>query len=71
MVIGNRLRELREAKMFSQGDIEKRTGLLRCYISQVENNHTVPSIDTLEKLARTGSADVPTLLRRRSACRGS
>ncbi|MCJ7502786.1 MAG: helix-turn-helix transcriptional regulator [Acidobacteriia bacterium] len=35
----------------SQGDIEKRTGLLRCYISRVENGHTVPSIETLEKLA--------------------
>jgi transcriptional regulator with XRE-family HTH domain len=52
MVIGDRLRELREAKMLSQGDIEKRTGLLRCYISRVENNHTVPAVDTLEKLAR-------------------
>jgi transcriptional regulator with XRE-family HTH domain len=36
----------------SQGDIEKRTGLLRCYISRVENGHTVPSVDTLEKMAR-------------------
>jgi transcriptional regulator with XRE-family HTH domain len=52
MVIGDRLRELREAKMLSQGDIEKRTGLLRCYVSRVENNHTVPSVETLEKLAR-------------------
>lgn len=51
MVIGTRLRGLREAKKFSQGDIEKRTGLLRCYISRVENGHTVPSIETLEKLA--------------------
>ena len=52
MLIGNRLRELREAKKLSQGDIEKRTGLLRCYISRVENGHTVPAIETLEKLAR-------------------
>jgi transcriptional regulator with XRE-family HTH domain len=36
----------------SQGDIEKRTGLLRCYISRVENGHTVPNVDTLEKMAR-------------------
>jgi transcriptional regulator with XRE-family HTH domain len=43
---------LREEKKFSQGDIEKRTGLLRCYISRVENGHTVPAIETLEKLAR-------------------
>jgi transcriptional regulator with XRE-family HTH domain len=52
MVIGDRLRELRESKKLSQGDIEKKTGLLRCYISRVENGHTVPTIETLEKLAR-------------------
>jgi transcriptional regulator with XRE-family HTH domain len=52
MIVGNRLRELRETKKLSQGDIEKRTGLLRCYISRVENGHTVPAIETLEKMAR-------------------
>ncbi len=52
MMIGNRLKELRESKQLSQGDIEKRTGLLRCYISRVENGHTVPAIETLEKMAR-------------------
>jgi transcriptional regulator with XRE-family HTH domain len=52
MVIGDRLRELREEKKLSQGDIEKRTGLLRCYISRVENGHTVPAVATLEKMAR-------------------
>lgn len=52
MVIGDRLRELREQKKLSQGHIEKRTGLLRCYISRVENGHTVPAIQTLEKMAR-------------------
>jgi transcriptional regulator with XRE-family HTH domain len=52
MIIGDRLRELREEKQLSQGDVEKRTGLLRCYISRVENGHTVPAVQTLEKLAR-------------------
>lgn len=52
MIIGDRLRELREEKKLSQGDVEKRTGLLRCYISRVENGHTVPAVETLEKLAR-------------------
>src|SRR5579872_701331 len=52
MVVGQRLRELRESKKLSQGDIEQRTGLLRCYISRVENGHTVPAIETLEKFAR-------------------
>src|ERR1700677_2224082 len=52
MIIGDRLRELRQRKGLSQGDIEKRPGLIRCYVSRVENGHTVPSIDTLEKFAR-------------------
>jgi len=52
MIIGERLRWLREEKKFSQGEIEKRTGLLRCYVSRVENGHTVPSVETLEKMAR-------------------
>jgi transcriptional regulator with XRE-family HTH domain len=52
MDIGYRLRSLREEKKLSQGDLEKRTGLLRCYISRVENGHTVPSVETLEKMAR-------------------
>jgi transcriptional regulator with XRE-family HTH domain len=52
VVIGDRLRALREEKKLSQGDIEKRTGLLRCYVSRVENGHTVPAVETLEKFAR-------------------
>ena len=52
MIVGERLRALREEKKFSQGVIEKRTGLLRCYISRVENGHTVPAVETLEKFAR-------------------
>ena len=51
MTIGHRLRELREQQGMSQGDIEKATGLLRCYTSRVENGHTVPSLSTLEKYA--------------------
>ena len=50
--IGETIRNYRLQKGMSQGDIEKRTGLLRCYISRVENGHTVPSVDTLEKMAR-------------------
>src|SRR5882724_5559070 len=52
MIIGDRLKMLREEKKFSQGEIEKRTGLLRCYISRVENGHTIPAFETIEKFAR-------------------
>lgn len=49
MVIGERLKAVREAKNLSQGDIEKKTGMLRCYLSRCECGHTIPSIETLEK----------------------
>jgi transcriptional regulator with XRE-family HTH domain len=52
LMIGERLRAIRESKNLSQGDIENRTGMLRCYTSRVENGHTVPSIDTLAKYAQ-------------------
>ena len=52
MKIGTTIRGYRLQKGYSQGDIEKRTGLLRCYLSRVENGHTVPGVDTIEKLAR-------------------
>ena len=80
MDIGDRLRELRERKKLSQGDIEKRTGLIRCYVSRVENGHTIPSIETLEKLARAleipmyqlfyegeKPPELPNLIKRKSA----
>jgi transcriptional regulator with XRE-family HTH domain len=52
MVIGDRVRRLRKRKHLSQGDIEKRTGLLRSCISRLENGHAIPALHTLEKVAR-------------------
>ena len=57
MIIGQRLRKIREDKGLSQGDIERVSGLLRCYISRVEHGHTVPSLETLERFA--SALDVP------------
>lgn len=57
MQIGTTIRGYRLQKGLSQGDIEKKTGLLRCYLSRVENGHTVPSLDTLAKIA--GALDLP------------
>jgi len=84
MIIGDRLRAMREEKKLSQGDVEKRTGLLRCYISRVENGHTVPALETLEKLARAFEVplyqlfyegeeppEVPHLLKRKSTDEGA
>ncbi len=57
MSSGTRLRTLREGKGLSQGAIEKSTGLLRCYISRIENGHTIPSLDTIARVA--GALDIP------------
>ena len=57
MFIGARIRKLRQEKGLSQGDIEARTGLLRCYISRVEHDHTVPSLETMERFA--AGLDIP------------
>jgi len=62
MVIGDRLRVLGEVKNYSQGEIERRTGLLRCYISRVENGHTVTAIETLEKFAQALEVPIYELL---------
>src|SRR2546422_1621820 len=52
MIIGDRLRELREQKKYAQGEVAKRAGLLKPDISRVENGHLVPAVETLEKFAR-------------------
>jgi transcriptional regulator with XRE-family HTH domain len=52
MIVGDRLRELRKSKKLSQAAIEERTGLRRSYVSRVENGHSVPTIENLEKLTR-------------------
>jgi transcriptional regulator with XRE-family HTH domain len=52
MIIGERLRELREEKKLTQGDVEKRSGMLRVYVSRIENGHSIPSVETLEKFVR-------------------
>jgi transcriptional regulator with XRE-family HTH domain len=52
MIIGERIRALREEKKLTRGDLQERTGLQRTYIWRVENGYTVPAIETLEKFAR-------------------
>ncbi len=61
MNVGTVIRSFRQKKGLSQGDLEKRTGLMRCYISRVENGHTVPSIETLSRIARALEAPLSEL----------
>lgn len=61
MDVGSVIRTFRQRRGLSQGDLEKRTGLMRCYISRVENGHTVPSIETLSRIARALDAPLADL----------
>jgi transcriptional regulator with XRE-family HTH domain len=58
MNIGKRLMALRNARNLTQGDIERRTGLMRCYVSRVENGHTIPSLETLQRWAKALEVEV-------------
>jgi transcriptional regulator with XRE-family HTH domain len=52
MIVGDRLRQLREEKNLSHGDIEKKTGLPSCDVFLIESGHIIPSVEALEKLAQ-------------------
>jgi len=71
MNIGDTIRRFRLKRGLSQGDIERRSGLLRCYLSRVENGHTTPSLDTLAKIASAMDTSVGELLASSSGEPGS
>jgi len=50
--IGNKVRELRQKNRFTLQDLAIKTGLSKPFLSQIENDHVVPPIATLLKLAR-------------------
>lgn len=50
--IGNKVRELRQKNRNTLQDLASKTGLSKPFLSQIENDHVVPPIATLLKLAR-------------------
>ena len=66
MNVGEVVRNFRQRRGLSQGDLEKKSGLMRCYISRVENGHTVPSLDTLTRLAQALDTDLADMFRESS-----
>jgi hypothetical protein len=69
MIIGDRLRELREAKNLSQGDIEKRTGLLRCFhqLKRSKNSRGRSKCRSTNFSTTEEPPKLPTLLKGRSS----
>lgn len=52
MRLGRNVRQLREAKGWSQEDYADRAGIHRTYVSDIERGRRNPTITVVEKLAR-------------------
>jgi transcriptional regulator with XRE-family HTH domain len=51
MIIGHRIRQLREKRGISHDDLQEFSGLDRGYIARIEQGRTVPPLETLERIA--------------------
>ncbi len=58
LAIGLRIRGLRESRGLSQSDVASGSGLKKEYISRIENQHIIPTFNTLEALAKGMKVDV-------------
>lgn len=56
--LGERMREIREAKGLTQREIAARIQIDDYYISRLENNHINPTLATMQKLATALEVDV-------------
>lgn len=50
-MFGERLKKIRKSKRFSQEELAERAGINRSYLSQVENGHSSPTMEVVDKLA--------------------
>ena len=67
MTFGERLREARTKSGFSQADLTKRSGVPKTMLSRYENDHILPSISTLGRLADALEVQTSVLLGNGSA----
>lgn len=52
--LGSRLRAFRTAAQLTQEELARRSRTTAKYISEIENNHTNPSLDVLTRLVERG-----------------
>jgi len=50
-MFGERLKHVRREKGLSQGELADRAGINRSYLSMIENGHSSPTMDVVERLA--------------------
>jgi transcriptional regulator with XRE-family HTH domain len=59
MKLGNSIKRLRKEKKIRQNELANRINISPTYLSQIENNVKVPSVNTLELIANALSTPVP------------
>lgn len=62
MNFGERLKQLRQSKDWSQPDLAERIGIEQSYLSKLENDKSVPSPDMLSRILEAFDIDIETLL---------
>ena len=61
--LGENMKKIRLAKQMSQGDICRKLGVDRSYISNVESGNKNPTLSTITKLAKALNVSVNELLK--------
>lgn len=51
--LGKNLKRIREEKGMTQGDIVRKLGVSRSFVSNTENGNTNPTLSTITNLAKT------------------
>jgi transcriptional regulator with XRE-family HTH domain len=61
--VATAVRDLRHVRNLSQRQLAARMGVPRTYISKIENGKAMPTLSSLDRLARALQVDISTLLR--------
>jgi len=61
--VAHAVRDLRHVRNLSQRQLATRMGVPRTYISKIENGKAMPTLSSLDRLARALQVDISTLLR--------
>ncbi len=57
-LIGNKIKEIRKAKKISQEKLAEMISMNHRSIVRLENSHNVPTLDTLEKIAKALNVNI-------------
>jgi len=61
-MLGERIKQIRREKKLTQEELATRADVNRSYLSVIENSHSSPTVDVLERLAQALEVSLWTLL---------